>query len=114
MSCGRRRSARVEIELLELDPAVLDDATRQELEADEERAGVVAPVGLDDPDDDVALLVLRLEARGLEHRVRLADAGRRAEEDRELAARRPRLLLAHAREQLVGIRPLFGHRALAP
>ena len=52
-----------------------------------ERPGVVAAVRLDDADDDVALLVLGLEARGLEHRVRLADAGRGAEEDRELAAR---------------------------
>ena len=77
-----------------------------------ERAGVVAPVRLDDPDDDVALLVLGLEARGLEHRVRLADAGRRAEEDGELAARGPRLLLADAREELVGIGPLLGHRAM--
>ena len=50
-------------------------------------ARVVAAVRLDDPDHDVALLVLDLDARRLEHRVRLADAGRGAEEDRQLAAR---------------------------
>ena len=71
-------------------------------------AGVVAAVRLDDADDDVALLVLDLASRRLEHRVRLADARRGAEEDGQLAARRRLLLLAHAREQLVRVGAALG------
>ena len=102
----------VEVELLDLDPAVIDDPARQELEADEERAGVVPAVRLGDPDDHVALLVLRLEPGGLQHRVRLAHARGRPEEDGELAARGLRFVFADAREQLVGVRPFFGHQGL--
>ncbi len=81
---------------------MLDRLSRQELEAEDERFGVVAPVRLDDADDDVALLI-ELDARGFEHGVRLADAWRRAEEDRELAPDGLFLGRANALEELVGV-----------
>ena len=99
---GTPRERGVEVELLERHAAVVDLAPRKELEADRERGGVVAAVGLDDADDDVAPEIA-LGPRRLEHRVRLADAGRRAEEERELAALGAPLLLAHACEELVGV-----------
>ena len=88
---------------------MVDLATGQELQAEDERAGVEATVGLDHADDDVSLQV-PLAARGLEHRVRLADARRGAEEDDELAAARASLLGVHPAKELVGIGArLAGH-----
>ena len=56
-------------------------------------AAVLAPaVGLDEPDDDVGAAVVPPAAL-VEHRERLADAGRGAEVDAELAARHRRLSL---------------------
>ena len=75
----------VEIELFELDPAVFEDASGQELQPDEEGPRVVPAVRLGDADDDVALLILRLEARRLEHHVRLADARAHPEEHLQAA-----------------------------
>ena len=83
MSAGPARERGVEVELLELHASVLGLAPRHDLETEQERAGVVAAVRLDDAHDDVAAL-LALEARRLEHRVGLSDPGRRAEEDRQL------------------------------
>ncbi len=103
----------VEVELLELDPAVLDHATRQELETDEERAGVVATVRLGDARSTTSRFWSSASRRAASSIVYvLPTPGRRAEEDGELAARGPRLLFAHAREQLVGIGAFFGHSAL--
>jgi hypothetical protein len=79
------RKRAVEIELLEREAAILDLAPRQELEPDGERSRIVAPVRLDDADHDVASEIALGPCR-LEHAVRLADARRRAEEDRQLAA----------------------------
>ncbi len=54
---GLRRRRRVEVELLELHAAVLEQgAPRQDLEPEQERVGLVARVGLDVADDDVDLL----------------------------------------------------------
>src|SRR4029453_5751452 len=69
----------------------------------EERFGVRASVRLDPADDDVDALRSLLPSR-LEHRVGLADAGGRPEEDLQLAACLAALRLLDASEQLVGIR----------
>ncbi len=98
----------VEIEFLDVDSSMLDFAPRQKLQANEERPRVVATMGLHDAHDYVAFLVHELDASGLEHRVRLADSRRCAEEDRQLAASCGSLLLAYAGEKLVGIRPALG------
>ena len=83
------RERGVEVELLELHPAVLDLPRRQPLEPFGKGGGLGAAVGLDPPDHDVDAFRAP-GARGLEHGVGLADARRRAEEDLEPAAR-PRL-----------------------
>ena len=62
---------------------------------------------LDVADDDVDA-VGALALRGFEHRVALADAGGRAEEDAQAPAARARLVVLHAREQGVGIGALVG------
>ena len=83
---GTARETRLDIKLLEDDAAVIDLPPRKNLESEEERARVVSTVGLDDPYDDVAS-VFAFESRRLEHRIGLADARRRTEEDGELPAR---------------------------
>ncbi|HVV82621.1 MAG TPA: hypothetical protein VHE35_06055 [Kofleriaceae bacterium] len=105
---------RLEVELVELDAAVGERAARQHLEPLEQGLRLAAAVGLDDADHDVDAVGLQ-PPRGLEHRVRLADPGRRAEEDLEVRARP--LLRLHALEQRVGIRPLVivpVHLAIVP
>src|SRR5580704_1402243 len=92
------RQRAVEIELFEGDPAVLDAFFGKELEAEDERTGLVAPVRLDDAHDDVALEVA-LRAGGLEHRIRLSDARCGPEEDDELAPLGAPLLLGDLLEQ---------------
>ena len=79
------------------------DAPRQHFEAARQRFGLVAAVGLDQPDDDVDALVAQ-QARPLQHRVGLADARRRAEKDQQSAA----FLLFRQREQRVGVGSAFG------
>ncbi len=72
---------------------------RQDLEPLEQRAGLGAPMRLDEADDDVDALVLEA-ARALQHRVGLADAGRGAEEHLQPA----RGLPAERRQQRVRVR----------
>ena len=98
----------VEIELLYRRPAILDAPPGQELQLLEQRLGLGAAVQLDVADDDVDAVVVLL-ARRLQHRVGLADTGRRAEEDLQLAAPRARFFFLHAREQRLGIGPLVRH-----
>ena len=50
---GLARERGVEVELLELDAAVGKAAARQDLQAVEQGRGLLAAVGLDEPDDDV-------------------------------------------------------------
>ena len=69
---------RVDIHLFEHDAAVLDLAFRNDLEVAYLRVGVGAPVGLDEPDDDVNALAAE-GVRILEHRIGLADARRGAD-----------------------------------
>ena len=104
---GPARQRRVEIELLERGTAVLDRPARQDLQVSEERFGLRAPVGLDPADDHVDALGPLL-ARGLEHRVGLADAGGGPEENLELAACLAGFRLLDAGEQLVGVRATLG------
>src|SRR6202035_3615873 len=75
----------VQVELLELDAAVLGEAGGQELPALEQRLGLPAAVGLDPADDHVDAAPAEL-ARAQEHGVRLAHPGGGAEEDLQLAA----------------------------
>ena len=95
--CGRARRPApaaaalqdgVEVHLLERAALVLDLAARHDLQPDELRLGLGAAVGLDQADDDVDALGLA-PARGRQHLVGLADAGRGAEEDLQLAAAFP-------------------------
>ena len=51
----------------------------------------------------------RSRCAACEHGVGLADAGRIAEEDPQLAALRARLLLLHASQQFIGIGALVVH-----
>ncbi len=92
----------VEVEFLQHLAAIGNLARRQAFEADGERLGLLAAVGFDHADDDIdAQLFLPL--RGGEHRIGLADAGRGAEEDFQLAARGAGFLFLHADEEGVGI-----------
>ena len=70
----------VEIHLLEPLSLVLHAPARNDLQALEQRLGLLAAVGLDDTDDNV-IAVLLAGAGLLQHLVGLADAGRGADED---------------------------------
>ncbi len=108
----QRRAAlqhRVEIELRERAPMMQKIAPRDHRRRADQGGGVGTAVRLDDADDDVdALLDLRLGLR--QHRAGLADAGRRAEEDLQVAAPRRALGLVRLREQVVGVGAVVGHR----
>ena len=88
---------------------------RDDLEALEQRLGLRAPMGLDDADDDI-VAVLQSGARLLQHLVGLADAGRRTEENLELAgaALLPpgRFKQGIRRRALVRITPLICHAGI--
>src|SRR5262245_49848553 len=79
------REDAVEVHLLERLAAVLAADARDGLEAVDQRLRLLSTMRLDDADDDLDPLAPRL-ARGLEHGVRLADAGRSADEDLEPAS----------------------------
>jgi hypothetical protein len=100
--------SRVEVELLHDHAPVAHLSPGQELQADDESAGVEAAMGLDHPDDDVALQV-PLAPGGLEHRVRLAHARRGAEEDDELPAAGSPLLRRDTTQELVGVAARVAH-----
>ena len=94
------REDRVEVHLAERDAAVVDLAGRDHLEVADLLGGLGAAVGLDDADGDVDALLLEPLPLA-EHRVRLADARRRAEVDLEPAP----LLAADQAEELLGRGP---------
>ena len=94
----------VEVELLAHHAAVCDRQRRQRFEAFCQPLGIGSAVRLDVADDDLEARELR-RLRRAQHRERLADAGRSAEEDAQPAAPRTRLLCLDLREQLVGIGP---------
>ena len=83
---GTARQDGVEIHFLEHAALVVDLALRDDLEPGKLRLGLGAAVRLDHADHDIDALRLAA-AGGDQHLVGLADAGRGAEEDLELAAR---------------------------
>ena len=101
-SCGLRCSARSRSNSRTVPGPCSEQQEGNRLESLEQPLGFRAPVRLDIADDDVDAFGL-LAPRRLEHRVGLADAGRRAEEDLQLAAARGPLLRLHVREQGIGI-----------
>src|SRR6516165_3476635 len=78
------RNDRIEVHFIEPLAPILDTPAGNDFKAFEQRLGSLAAVGLDDPDDDV--VTVGFAGTGLlQHLVGLADAGRRADEDPELA-----------------------------
>ncbi len=78
------RNDRVEVHLLERLALVFDAAPGNDFEALQQRLGLLAAVGLDHADDDV-VAVLQPRVGLLQHFVGLADAGRGADENPQLA-----------------------------
>ena len=101
---GSAFECRVEIELLPHHAAIRDRQRRQRFEAFCQPFGIGSAVRLDIAADDLEARELR-RLRRAQHRERLADPGRSAEEDAQPAAPRTRLLVLDLREQLVGIGP---------
>jgi hypothetical protein len=75
---------RVQVHLLQRLAFVLDAAFRDDFEAGQQHLGLLAAVGLDHAGDDV-IAVLQTCVRLLQHFVGLADAGRGADENAQLA-----------------------------
>ena len=75
---------RVDVHLLELAAAVLDQLARDDLEIADLLGRAGPAVRLDEADDDVGAAVVAAPAL-VEHRERLADAGRRAEVETKFA-----------------------------
>ena len=98
----------VEIEFVAYRAAIAHGQERQLLQPFEKTLGLDASVRLDVTDDEIDT-ARAYAARGLEHRVGLADTGARAEEDAQLAAPGPRLLRVDGRQQLIGIGPDLVH-----
>ncbi len=105
---GATREDGVEIHFLE-DPAlVVDRLARNDLKAGELGLGLGAAVRFHDADHDIHALGLATLG-GDQHRVGLADAGRGAKEDLELAAR----FLLRRLQQRVGRRACLVRREQA-
>lgn len=92
---------RIEVHLLQRLPLVGDLRSRDDLEIADQSLGFLAPVRLDDADDNV-LAVDPAGVAGDEHLVGLADARRGSQEDLQTAAR----LLRRLFKQGFGRRPL--------
>ncbi len=105
----------IEIEFGQDQAAMLEVLRRQHLESLQQRFGFRAAVQLDITDDDIGPIGILLACR-FEHRIALAHARRRAEEDLQPAAPVLHLIAAHACEQCVGIRSQIsqfgGHAAI--
>ena len=97
----------IEVHLLERVVAIVDTATRHNFQAGNQRLGLGALMGLDDTDDDIGAFGARGLRRG-QHLVRLADAGRGAEEDLQP----PLLLSLRLAEQRFGRWTLVAIRRL--
>jgi hypothetical protein len=72
----------VRIELFKRDAAIDDRSARQDFEIADLRLSFTPPVGFHETDHDIVTLIAEPVAF-FEHRVRLADTGRGAEEDAE-------------------------------
>ncbi len=106
---GAAREHRIDVEFVQHRAAVLDAALRKYLEAVQQRFGVGAAMCLDHADDDVDTCGAHL-ARFGQHRVGLADAGARAEEDLQLTGSGTRLRALDFFQQFIGIGTSVGHR----
>src|SRR5690242_8551486 len=82
---GMPREQAVDVHLLELTAAVDDQLARQDLQVADLLDGAPPAVGLDEADDDIGATVVPA-ATLVEHRERLADAGRGAEIDPKVAS----------------------------
>ena len=106
------RNDRIEIHFRQRSALVFDLTARNDFEALHQRLGFLAAVGLDDADDDI-VAVFFARAGGLQHRVGLADAGRRADENPQLADTAflapGGLQQGFRRWPLIGIAPLVCH-----
>ena len=94
----------IEIHLGQCRPAVLNMCARHDRHSFQQRFGFPAAVSFDDADNDLAALRLFF-TRGLQHGVGLSHAWAHAEENRQLAARRRRLLALHTRENPIRVGP---------
>jgi hypothetical protein len=74
----------VEVHFLEPLTAVIDASARNDLQTLEQRFGLLAAVGLDNPDDHV-VAVFPPRPRGFQHCIGFADAGGGADENAQLA-----------------------------
>ncbi|MNN54674.1 hypothetical protein D3C81_1695010 [compost metagenome] len=101
LACQRR----IDIEFSNGFVAIGDILARQDFQPVQQGCGFLAAVGFHQADDDIQLFRLHA-ARGVQHRVSLADPGRSAKIDAQLAARRTPVLRLHLRQQGVGIRAL--------
>jgi hypothetical protein len=102
----------IEVHFLEPLALIVDAPARDNLEALQQRFRFLPPVGLDDADDNV-VSVPPPGAGSLQHLIGLADAGRRANEDPDLADAPllpPRgLQQGLRRRSLIRIAPLICH-----
>ncbi len=75
----------VEIHLVELLAAIVDQPSRHDLETIDQRLGFLAAMGFDDADDDIEA-ICKARPAGHQHFIGLADAGGRTEKDLQPAA----------------------------
>ena len=102
---GGRGEHGVQVELLELDAAVLHPPARQNLEPLQQDLGLRPAVGLDVGQHHPAA-VRQLDARRLEHRIGLTDAGRVPEKHLQLPAAAAALLGLRLLQQSLRAGPL--------
>ncbi len=100
--CRPARQHRVDVHLVELAPPVLDAPARNDLEAGDQRLGLLAAMRLDDADDDVDAF-RQPRPRRLQHLVGLADPRCGTEKYLEAAA----ILLRSGLQQGFRRRPLI-------
>jgi len=110
---GSAEQGAVQVELGERGAPIVERPPGQDLESGQERVGLGASVGLDVSDDHVDA-VGTLLARGFQHRVRLAHAGRRAEKHLQLSPTGAGLLFLDAGEERLGIGPVLAHELSRP
>ena len=84
---GLARQRRVYVEFLDDLAAIIDFSTRKNLQVLGERLRLLASMGFDETDEDIDAIGAA-RAGALQHRIGLADAGRRAEKNAQLTARR--------------------------
>src|SRR5215469_3829704 len=104
---------RIEVELLPHDPAIAHRDRRYPLEAFEQPLRLDAAMRLDVSDHHI-LARSAHALRRLEHRVRLAHSRRSAKENAQATALRARLFCLDMSQELIRVRPYFGHAVRSP